>query len=229
MPKLLSLSERRRRTARANGAKSRGPITAAGKARSSRNALKHGFRSNAVLPEELPPDYAENAQKLISDWNLTSPHEFALAQDWALSCLRMKQLFCMEGVAFRDEIANLPDPSDPNALGQAFVNLVNDGTLPLLCRYEGTWDTRWYRALTQLSELKYPKATRRRKIRQVPNEPTTASTPITSISSPAISTRAALLNAAVPNEPTKHLTRAAAANSSQFAPIARAAPALTEN
>jgi hypothetical protein len=50
----FGLSSARAEASRRNGAKSRGPKTAEGKARSAQNALKHGFRAQkyVVLPEE---------------------------------------------------------------------------------------------------------------------------------------------------------------------------------
>jgi hypothetical protein len=50
----LTVSNSRAQASRRNGARSRGPKTPEGKARSSRNALKHGLRAekHVMLPEE---------------------------------------------------------------------------------------------------------------------------------------------------------------------------------
>ncbi|HSA81878.1 MAG TPA: hypothetical protein VLE23_13770, partial [Geminicoccaceae bacterium] len=56
----VSVSSARAEASRKNGAKSRGPRTAEGKARSARNALKHGLRAAkyVVLPDEDAAEFA---------------------------------------------------------------------------------------------------------------------------------------------------------------------------
>jgi len=55
-------SERRAAIARADGAKSRGPVTAQGRANSSRNGRSHGIRSRILLTD--PASIADLASQL---------------------------------------------------------------------------------------------------------------------------------------------------------------------
>jgi hypothetical protein len=66
---VVPVSSARAEASRNNGAKSRGPRTPEGKARSSQDALKHGMRAQkyVVLPEEDGAEFAELEAALIAE------------------------------------------------------------------------------------------------------------------------------------------------------------------
>src|SRR5580693_3528506 len=66
------ISEKRAAAARANGAKSREPVTANGRANSSRNSRSHGLRSHTLFTD--PESLADLASQLAAFENDFSPH-----------------------------------------------------------------------------------------------------------------------------------------------------------
>jgi hypothetical protein len=95
----------RARASRSNGAKSRGPTTAAGKARSSRNALRHGVRARAhlPLPHERAAEFAAFAAALIAELAPQSPLQTVLAERIAVAAWRLARADRLEAeaLAFR--------------------------------------------------------------------------------------------------------------------------------
>lgn len=87
-------SEARRRSARENGRKSRGPLTEAGKAASCRNALKHGLSSATpvVLPPDLTAELAAEVELFSRDLKPQNHVEQRLVETAALSCVRFLRL-----------------------------------------------------------------------------------------------------------------------------------------
>ena len=76
---------------RANGARSRGSSTAAGKAVSACAGLRHGlYSAAAVLPTESHPGYVALREKFLADLHPRTPRESALVEQLvsALWCLR---------------------------------------------------------------------------------------------------------------------------------------------
>ena len=73
----------RSETSRANGARSNGPATEEGKAKSSLNAIKHGLTSNkvVVLQNENPEDYARLAADFADTFQPANLAEGSLVQE----------------------------------------------------------------------------------------------------------------------------------------------------
>ncbi len=79
---------------RANAQKSTGPRTPEGKARSRRNALKHGAVSRAIVPPALAPfesraDFDELRAALAGDLQPASPLEDLILELIAINCWRL--------------------------------------------------------------------------------------------------------------------------------------------
>jgi hypothetical protein len=65
----VPVSTARAEASRRNGARSRGPRTPEGKARSSQNALKHGIRAQKflVLPDEDAAESRRSRRRLVEE------------------------------------------------------------------------------------------------------------------------------------------------------------------
>jgi hypothetical protein len=87
----VSVSSARAEASRKNGAKSRGPKTPEGKARSAQNALKHGLRAqkHVVLPEEDVDDFAELEAAMIEELAPVGPLQTVLARRVAVAAWRL--------------------------------------------------------------------------------------------------------------------------------------------
>jgi hypothetical protein len=82
---------------RHNAASSTGPKTAGGKARSSRNALRHGLRSELpVLPGEDPRGWEEHRAGILRSLAPAGPLETELAGRVALSLWRLRRVAAYE-------------------------------------------------------------------------------------------------------------------------------------
>src|SRR4051794_6963842 len=110
MVPIRATSPRRAAAARANGAKSHGPVTAQGKANSSRNSLRHGLCSQTPLFTD-PASQARLAANLAAferEFNPQSSVERKLVNTLAIADWRRTCLFKLEMDMFKDETAGLP-------------------------------------------------------------------------------------------------------------------------
>jgi len=150
-------------TSRANGAKSRGPATPEGRAKSSRNSLRHGLSAKSIL---LPAESHEQFQLLldahIQQFQPANPVEMDLVEAMALSRWRLRRIWAIETSLLSNELTRraedideeLTETTDEDRLAWVFQRLADGGpTLALLARYEGNLNRAFDRAFKQLNIL----------------------------------------------------------------------------
>ena len=114
----------RSQTARANGAKSHGPVTPEGRAASSRNSLRHGFTAaSVVLPTESSEDFQELLDSYIDQFHPQGGVEMDLIQTMAAARWRLRRIATIETTLFdREMTRNSKDIrraySDPDDLAR---------------------------------------------------------------------------------------------------------------
>ncbi len=158
--KLVSKSE----AARANGAKSCGPATPEGRAKSSRNSLRHGLSAKSVL---LPAESHEQFQLLldahIQQFQPANPVEMDLVEAMAVARWRLRRIWAIETSLLGHEIERRAEDMDEeftdmtadDRLAWVFQKVAdNNQSLSLLARYEGNLNRAFDRAFKQLNLLK---------------------------------------------------------------------------
>jgi hypothetical protein len=178
-------SNKKSATARANGAKSHGPATPAGRARSSQNALRHGLAVrdaalptvSVVLDDESPDDFQRLLDSYLDEFAPTSPIEVELVETMVSARWRLRRLANIETNLLGNEIESSLDDVDrqfagvgreadaDDRLAYVFKRLSYGASLHLLLRYEGTLSRSYARAFKQLEQLQA------RRNRPQPNEP----------------------------------------------------------
>jgi len=178
-------SSKKSASARANGAKSHGPATAEGRARSSQNALRHGLAVrdaalptvSVVLDDESPADFQRLLDSYLDEFTPTSPLEVELIETMVSARWRLRRLANIETTLLANEMETTVDdmhnffadvdrePTVEDHLAYAFKLLAGGASLHLLNRYEGTIGRSYARAFKQLQLL------RSLRVRVQPNEP----------------------------------------------------------
>ena len=164
MSKLKQSSKRRIESSRANGAKSRGPVTPEGKAKVSQNAVKHGYLAAMVT---LSPDeediFREIHQAYILRFEPRDQVEHDLVEQIVWANWKMRKIWMNETSVIglqvaldRDKVGMewlTPNQQDREAL--ATVECLKDSkALELFSRYSRTLAGQAERATKLLLELK---------------------------------------------------------------------------
>ena len=161
-------TDKQLRANRKNAKKSTGPNTPEGKARSSKNALKHGLLArDAVLPGEDPADF-DRQLTALEDWALPrNPLEHEICRQIVDAQWRMQRLSRIETAIITVDIndvlrgdrvkgAAAPEPGregDNKLLGRAML-IGGAQSLVQLSRYDAHLTRRFYRSVKLLTEIR---------------------------------------------------------------------------
>jgi hypothetical protein len=155
-------SQRKIDSARANGAKSHGPKTEAGRKISSRNAVTHGLYSKGVvIAKESSEQYQEMLDAYIQQFQPNGLVEFDLVEEMVAAKWRQRRLWSIETDLIEDQILIQTEKLDKKysdydphcPLSYAYAALAESGSLPFLTRNESRLERAYSRALKFLLEL----------------------------------------------------------------------------
>jgi hypothetical protein len=194
------MSESKTTTARANGAKSHGPITPEGKAKSALNSLRHGLSAKAiVLPSESQEDYEALRAAYQERFQPADQVELDLVESMAASRWRLRRVANIETHLLGAEIetraareakgvaAGDVEEEDRQDNDQRLASAFRYGSawFTTLTRYENSLNRTFDRALRQLQLLQKtrplpPPANLQNEPKPVPPEPPSAPSPMPS-------------------------------------------------
>ena len=152
---VVSVSSARAEASRRNGAKSRGPRTLEGKARSAQNALKHGMRAQkyVVLHGEDAAEFAGLEAALIEEPAPVGALQTVLARRGAVAAWRLARADRIETELFEERAYGGGGPG---------LALIRDGngtrSFETLLRYRGAALAEFWRALRTLKALQAEQA-----------------------------------------------------------------------
>ncbi|HXP85320.1 MAG TPA: hypothetical protein VN841_11410 [Bryobacteraceae bacterium] len=183
-------SDKQRAASRTNGAKSKGPVSAEGRARSSQNSLRHGLSSpahtqlaveNMVLPHEDRAQFEALRKSYFADFQPANQSQQDLVETMAAARWRLTRLQHVETKLLEKEMVlrakemskELTEMTEVEKLAWVFDRSANqDKSLTTLIRYEGNLNRTYGRAFKQLQELQSQAAQACDcESEEIPNEP----------------------------------------------------------
>jgi hypothetical protein len=150
-------SLRRINASRANGARSRGPITPEGKERAATNALRHGLLAKCVvLQYESNECFDDLVTQHIQRFAPADGVEFAMIEEMVAANWRMRRAWAIENRLMDKAIRNQPPGDEASRIANAFSELAASPEMNLLHRYEARLHRIYQRALDNLLILVEP-------------------------------------------------------------------------
>jgi hypothetical protein len=163
------ISEKHSAAARANGARSRGPVTDEGKAISSRNAMRHGLLARVVvLPNEDETVFEELFYVNVNRFSPVDDVEMTMVEDMTAACWRLRRCMAIEKTILQAGIEASGEEEPPAQTAAAFCDPARAVNLTRLERYQARLQNTYQRALRGLIQLRKMQP---RSTPPVPNEP----------------------------------------------------------
>ena len=173
-------SRRKIASARANGAKSRGPVTASGKQSSAMNALAHGLTAHTVVLFNEPADqYQAQLRDYLDHFRPRTKPEDDLVHQLAAAHWRVARYAGVESGLLEQRMNDQEDRYGDELEGQpehhrlafAFKALSGDNSsLALLNRYQARLHHEYQRILKTLVQMQTMRLKESNKAK-LPNEP----------------------------------------------------------
>src|ERR1700678_27132 len=143
-------SKERIESSRANGAKSRGPITPEGKLRSSRNATTHGLLADCVvLNAEDKEGFDDIVQTHRDRFQPADGVEDCIVEEMCISRWRLYRAWVMETRTLEDQIA-----TEKGDITTAFNKVAASPGAALLHRYQSRLQLMYQRSIRTLIMLR---------------------------------------------------------------------------
>jgi hypothetical protein len=156
-------SQRRINASRANGARSKGPVTVEGKERSALNALRHGLLANTVVLSDENPEHFEGlVAAYVAKFLPADRVELSFVEQMAAAEWRQQRSWAIERAIVEKKLAESTEAPGVDRIADAITMLAAGPELALMHRYEHRQNRMYHRAFQNLLALR--KAF-------VPNEP----------------------------------------------------------
>ena len=152
-------TEKQIQASRANGARSKGPVTKQGKRNSSQNAFRHGLlAASVVVSAHEEPRLLELVANLYAEHQPATETERCLVDSMAVARWQTYRAWHAQRHALDQEIFKQPPGSGHVAqIAEAFATCPPE----LLLRYSVTFERQFHRALDQLLKLRKHRAAER--------------------------------------------------------------------
>ena len=135
-------------SARANGARSRGPVTAEGKALSAQNAMRHGLLAKSIVLDNEGREGFDALFALHLDrLQPADGVEFGFIEEMAAAHWRLRRVWALETRLLENRVKAQPPGDEVDRMAAAFTELASSPALGLMHRYETRLHCHYQRSL----------------------------------------------------------------------------------